>query len=93
MLERGKKGQAYNIGGGSEKKNSEIAREILVHLSPPETLIQFVEDRPGHDFRYSADCTTMHSLGWRPKVTFEEGIQRTIDWYTRNDWWWHGLVD
>jgi len=93
VLERGKKGQVYNIAGGTEKKNFEIAREILACLSLPETLMQFVEDRPGHDFRYSVDCTKMHSLGWRPKVTFGEGMQRTIDWYTRNDWWWRGLVE
>ena len=93
VLERGKKGQIYNIGGGGEKKNLEIAREILVRLSLPETLIQFVEDRPGHDFRYSVECMKMHSLGWRPEVTFREGLQMTIDWYTKNQRWWRGLVD
>jgi dTDP-glucose 4,6-dehydratase len=92
VLERGKKGRTYNIGGGSEKKNSEIAREILVRLSLPETLIQFVEDRPGHDFRYSVDCTKMHSLGWKPEVTFGEGLQRTLDWYSSNRWWWRCLA-
>jgi dTDP-glucose 4,6-dehydratase len=92
VLEKGKKGQVYNIGGASEKKNSEIAREILVRLLLPETLMQFVEDRPGHDLRYSVDCTKMHSLGWRPEVTFGEGLQRTLDWYGSNRWWWRHLV-
>jgi dTDP-glucose 4,6-dehydratase len=92
VLERGKKGQVYNIGGGSEKKNFEIARAILVRLSLPETLIQFVEDRPGHDYRYSVDCTKIHSLGWKPEVTFGEGLQRTLDWYSINRWWWRRLV-
>jgi dTDP-glucose 4,6-dehydratase len=91
VLERGKKGQVYNIAGGSEKKNVEIAREILRRLSLPDTMIQFVEDRPGHDFRYSLDCTKIHSLGWSPEVGFEEGLQRTIDWYSNNDWWWRPL--
>jgi len=93
VLERGKKGQVYNIAGGSEKKNIEIAREILGCLSLPRTMMQFVADRPGHDFRYSLDCKKIHSLGWRPRVIFREGLQRTIDWYCNNDWCWRGLAN
>jgi len=93
VLERGKKGQVYNIAGGSEKKNIEIAREILGCLSLPRTMMQFVADRPGHDFRYSLDCQKIHSLGWRPEVIFREGLQRTIDWYCNNDWCWRGLAN
>jgi dTDP-glucose 4,6-dehydratase len=93
VLERGKKGQVYNIAGGSEKKNIEVAREILRYLSLPCTMMQFVENRPGHDFRYSLDCQKIQSLGWRPEVVFREGLRRTIDWYSNNDWWWRGLVN
>jgi dTDP-glucose 4,6-dehydratase len=56
-------------------------------------MMQFVADRPGHDFRYSLDCKKIHSLGWRPEVIFREGLQRTIDWYCNNDWCWRGLAN
>ena len=92
VLEKGEGGQIYNIGGGNEKKNIEIAREILRRLSLPETMIEFVSDRPGHDFRYSLDCQKMTRLGWKPRVTFEDGLQQTIDWYVANKWWWHPLL-
>jgi len=93
VLEKGEKGQTYNIGGGNERKNIEIAAEILGHLSLPETMIEYVADRPGHDFRYSLDCEKIHQLGWKPQVPFEKGLQRTIDWYRSNEWWWRRLVD
>jgi dTDP-glucose 4,6-dehydratase len=93
VLDKGEKGQIYNIAGGNERKNIEIATEILRRLSLPETMIEYVEDRPGHDFRYSLDCEKIHRLGWRPQVPFEEGLQKTIDWYRSNEWWWRRLVD
>jgi dTDP-glucose 4,6-dehydratase len=93
VLEKGEKGQTYNIAGGNEMKNIDIAAEILRRLSLPETMIEHVPDRPGHDFRYSLDCEKIHHLGWKPQVPFEEGLQRTIDWYRSNEWWWHRLVD
>jgi len=93
VLEKGEKGQIYNIAGGNERKNIEIATEILRNLSLPETMIEYVEDRPGHDFRYSLNCEKIHRLGWRPRVPFEEGLQKTIDWYRSNEWWWRRLVD
>jgi dTDP-glucose 4,6-dehydratase len=93
VLENGEKGQVYNIGGGKEKKNIDIAREILHHLSLPETMIEFVPDRPGHDLRYSLDCQKIHSMGWGPQVDFEQGLLKTVEWYRSNEWWWRRLVD
>jgi len=93
VLERGGKGQVYNIAGGNEKRNIDVATEILRRLSPPGSMIQFVSDRPGHDFRYSLECDKIHRLGWKPQVSFEDGLQKTIDWYAANKWWWHPLVD
>jgi len=93
VLEKGENGQVYNIAGGNEKKNIEIAVGILRCLSLPETMMEFISDRAGHDFRYSLDCDKIHRLGWRPRVGFEEGLQRTIDWYKVNKWWWCPLVE
>jgi dTDP-glucose 4,6-dehydratase len=93
VLEKGEKGQTYNIAGGNERMNSEIAAGILQHLSLPETMIECVADRPGHDFRYSLDYEKIHHLGWKPQVPFEQGLQKTIGWYTSNKWWWRPLVD
>jgi len=93
VLENGQMGRIYNIAGGHEKKNVDIAREILHHLSLPETMISFVADRPGHDLRYSLDCERIHHLGWRPQVNFEDGLLKTVEWYRSNEWWWRQLVD
>ena len=92
VLQKGQKGQVYNIAGGNERRNIQIAEEILRCLSLPETMIDFVADRPGHDYRYSIDCERIHRLGWRPQVGFEEGIRKTIDWYAENEWWWRHLT-
>jgi dTDP-glucose 4,6-dehydratase len=93
VLEKGEKGQAYNIAGGNEKKNIDIAKEILHHLSLPETMMKFVTDRPGHDLRYSLDCQKIHYLGWKPQVDFEQGLLKTVEWYRSNQWWWRRLVE
>lgn len=93
VLEKGESGQVYNIGAANEKKNLEIARETLRRLSLPDAMIEFVGDRPGHDFRYSLDCGKIHRLGWKPQVNFDEGLQRTIDWYRTNKRWWRSLVE
>jgi len=93
VLEKGEKGQIYNIGGGNERKNIDVATEILKRLSLPGTRIELVSDRLGHDYRYSLECDKIHRLGWRPQVDFEEGLQKTIDWYTVNQWWWRPLID
>jgi dTDP-glucose 4,6-dehydratase len=93
VLEKGEKGQIYNIAGSNERENIEIATQILQRLSLPETMIEHVPDRPGHDFRYALDCEKINRLGWRPRVPFEEGLQKTIDWYKSNESWWRHLID
>jgi len=80
VLEKGEKGLVYNVAGGNERKNIDIAREILRRLSLPETMIEFIHDRPGHDFRYSLNCERIGQPGWKPRIGFDEGLQRTIDW-------------
>lgn len=94
ILRKGRVGEVYNIGGHNEKTNLEVVKTILYHLGQSEELIQFVTDRPGHDLRYAIDPSKIHNeLGWLPKVTFEEGIQKTVQWYEdHKDWWQHALA-
>ena len=81
-------GEVYNIGGNNEKANLEIVRLILRELGKPESLITYVQDRPGHDRRYAIDNTKITTeLGWKPKYTFEQGIRETIQWYLENQAW------
>jgi len=89
ILHHGRSGEIYNVGGNSELTNLEVVRTILSILDKPESLICFVKDRPGHDRRYVMDFSKLHKeLGWYPKVKFEEGIRRAINWYvTHQDWW------
>jgi dTDP-glucose 4,6-dehydratase len=86
-------GQTYNIGGCNEKTNLEVVGLILEHLGKPESLIKHVKDRPGHDRRYAIDSTEIiRKLNWQPSVTFEEGINKTIDWYLKNKAWLNNVV-
>lgn len=88
VLEKGKIGEVYNIGGNNEKANLEIVRLILAELGKPESLITYVQDRPGHDRRYAIDNTKITTeLGWKPAYTFEQGIHETIQWYLGNREW------
>jgi dTDP-glucose 4,6-dehydratase len=88
VLLRGKEGEIYNIGAGNEFTNLELTKRILQLLGKPETLIECVKDRPGHDRRYSIDNSKIRSLGWRPKYEFGEALEETIRWYENNiDWW------
>ena len=88
VLHNGKMGDIYNIGGNNEKENIEIVRIILKYLNRSNDLIEFVEDRLGHDKRYAIDSTKIKSeLGWKPKYTFDNGIKKTIDWYLNNEKW------
>lgn len=88
VLHNGKSGERYNIGGHNEKRNIEIVKLILKHLDKPESLIKYVEDRKGHDYRYAIDPTKIkNELGWEPKTKFEDGIVKTIDWYLNNKEW------
>lgn len=88
VLERGKPGEVYNVSSGSPTPNLVVIRTILKMLGKPESLIQFVTDRPGHDRRYSLDSSKLRrELGWKSEVSFEEGIRRTVDWYRKNQVW------
>jgi dTDP-glucose 4,6-dehydratase len=85
---KGREGEIYNIASGEEMKNIDIAKLILQELNKSESLIKYVEDRPGHDFRYSLNCDKIEKIGWRAKSIFEEGLRKTIKWYKENKWWW-----
>jgi len=91
VLERGRAGQVYNIGGGAEHPNVDLVRMLLAALGKPETLIRFVKDRPGHDRRYAIDPSRIRTeLGWTPRRTFQQGLEATVRWYVDNpDWWKH----
>jgi len=89
VLEKGNPGEIYNISAGNEEKNVEVAKKILNILGKPENLITFVEDRPGHDLRYSLDSTKIQSqLGWKPEFSFNESLELTVKWYVENENWW-----
>jgi len=91
---KGKKGEIYNIGADNEHTNLEITTLILETLNKPSDLIQHVEDRPGHDRRYSIDSSKMQALGWKPSKSqrFRQTMQETIQWYAENEWWWEKLI-
>ncbi len=89
ILRHGKAGELYNIGGHQERSNLSVVNAILKILGKPESLLQFVADRPGHDRRYAINSEKLETqLGWCPTVTFEEGIRRTIAWYSNHESWW-----
>jgi dTDP-glucose 4,6-dehydratase len=93
VLNGGKQGEVYNISAGNEISNIDIAKNILSLLKKPQTLITFVEDRPGHDLRYSLDSTkTRSELGWQPKFSFVEAFEATVKWYVENELWWGPLA-
>jgi len=86
---QGKEGEVYNIGGQSEKPNLTVAKTILDRLGKSHSLIRFVTDRLGHDRRYAIDFSKIQrELGWKPSVTFEEGIRLTVEWYQAHPEWW-----
>jgi len=91
LLEHGTPGEIYNIGGGNERTNLEITYKILNLLGKDPSMVEYVADRPGHDFRYSLDCTKLRALGWKPQYSFEKGLEETIAWYCQNEWWWRPL--
>jgi dTDP-glucose 4,6-dehydratase len=93
VLHKGKNGETYNIAAKQELKNIEVVKAILKLVKKPESLIQFVEDRPGHDLRYSLNIEKIKALGWKPKVKFGEGIKRTVEWYKQNMEWWKTIVE
>ncbi|MBD3408647.1 MAG: dTDP-glucose 4,6-dehydratase [Ignavibacteriales bacterium] len=93
VLEKGRVGEVYNVGASTEKPNIEIVKLILEKLGKPESLIKYVKDRPGHDRRYAIDSSKLQSeLGWKPKHSFEEAMERTVKWYVENKTWWERIV-
>lgn len=103
VLEKGRVGETYNIGGESERTNLQVVERICALLDqlvpssphrPHNSLIRFVTDRPGHDFRYAMNISKItHELGWRPEETFESGIKKTVEWYLANTSWWKAIQD
>ncbi|MET4701566.1 dTDP-glucose 4,6-dehydratase [Constrictibacter sp. MBR-5] len=102
ILERGAVGEAYNVGGDAERSNltvvhaiCDILDELLpVHTGPRRSLVDFVADRPGHDFRYAIDAGKIaRDLGWRPRHGFENALRRTVSWYLENEAWWRPILD
>ena len=91
VLRRGKDGQVYNIGGGHEVENIVLTRQILHLTGKPETLIQPVRDRPGHDRRYSLDSKKVQQLGWAPRYRFGDALAATVAWYREHEAWWRPL--
>jgi dTDP-glucose 4,6-dehydratase len=93
VLMNGRIGACYNIGGESETTNLNIVRSILAALGKPESLITFVTDRPGHDRRYAMNIERVRDdVGWEPAVSFDAGVQSTIDWYLQHEAWWRPLL-
>ncbi len=89
VLEKGVPGDIYNVSAGNEVPNIDIVKKIIAQLGKPESLITFVEDRPGHDTRYSLDSTkTQTALGWKPAYDFETSLESTVKWYLENEHWW-----
>ena len=92
VLHHGKEGEVYNIGGQSEKPNLEVVKTVLDQLGKPHSLIRFVKDRPGHDRRYAMDFSKIEKeLGWKPTVSFEEGVRLTVQWYKTHQEWWRKI--
>jgi len=99
IIEKGRVGETYNVGGCNERRNLDVVRSIceavdavMPQRSPRGELIQFVPDRPGHDTRYAMDTSKLQDeLGWRPTEDFETGIRKTVEWYFDNEWWWRPL--
>jgi dTDP-glucose 4,6-dehydratase len=93
VMEKGTEGEAYNLGSGHERRNIEVVKGILSILGKPESLIKYVEDRPGHDFRYSLDSTKIRNdTGWEPGTVFEDGLEKTVKWYVDNQPWWRKFL-
>lgn len=93
VLREGQPGEIYNISSGNELENVEVVRKILKIMGKGKSLMEFVEDRPGHDVRYSLDSSKIRrELGWRPRHSFDDALRKTVDWYLTNEWWWRPLA-
>ena len=91
LLHRGEAGEAYNIAADNERTNIEVVETILELLEKPKSLIRFVEDRPGHDQRYRLNAAKIRALGWSPKHAYQSALEKTVDWYRANRWWWEKI--
>ena len=91
VLHRGVMGEVYNLGTGVETRNIDMARELLALLSKPESLLQFVTDRPGHDRRYALNVDKIKALGWEPRNDFDAALYKTVRWYVENESWWRKI--
>jgi dTDP-glucose 4,6-dehydratase len=91
VLRAGAAGEAYNVGGGDERENIEVAHTILAHTGADRSLLRRVDDRPGHDRRYSLDSGKLHALGWVPQTRFDAGMRATVAWYRDNRAWWEPI--
>jgi dTDP-glucose 4,6-dehydratase len=91
ILLNGEPGEIYNVGGGNERENIVVAEQLLSLLGKPKSLIRLVEDRPGHDRRYAVDCRKAHRTGWKPAVSFDEGLKATVEWYRQHESWWRPI--
>ncbi|MBC7316818.1 MAG: GDP-mannose 4,6-dehydratase, partial [Chloroflexi bacterium] len=91
VLHRGVPGEVYNLGTGTETQNIVMARKLLALLGKPESLLQYVADRPGHDRRYALNIEKIKALGWRPRHSFDEALEKTVRWYVENEWWWRPI--
>jgi dTDP-glucose 4,6-dehydratase len=93
LLDAGRPGEAYNIAGGNEAENIAITKEVLKQLAKPESLIRFVDDRPGHDRRYSLDASKLAALGFSPSTRFADGLAETVRWYRDHEEWWRPIKE
>lgn len=91
LIKKGQNGEVYNVGAGEECTNIELTRRILKLMGKDQSFINFVADRPGHDFRYSLDCSKLKKLGWKQKYNLTDGLKLTVDWYQNNEAWWRPL--
>ena len=93
VIARGTAGEVYNIGGGNEVRNVDLTHKLLALAGRPLSLIKPVQDRQGHDMRYSLDTGKLRKLGWSPQVAFDEGLKNTVEWYRNNEWWWRPIKE
>lgn len=93
LIDAGTSGEVYNVGGGNHVRNIDLTRRILELVGKPESLIQPVVDRPGHDRRYSLDTSKLQALGWRPEIAFDAGLGDTVAWYRQNESWWRPIKE
>ena len=90
-MKKGRRNEIYNVSAGNEMENIDIVRKILDIMNKPEEMVEFIQDRPGHDIRYSLDSSKLRKLGWKPGISLDSGLRRTVSWYLDNKNWWNRL--